>query len=140
MTDDLKCIFCNNQVPTGEEVVAIHPSRGELVAAHADCVTANGGSMPSNEQLDTHLQQEQWIRDQKSGLQSLHDEAYEVGKNMRENGGSFVRALGTALAAADPNNTRKIKATWPEYWEKYKNVPTSQDPTLAESEASVEEE
>ena len=34
-------------------------------------------------------------------------------------GGSFVKALGQAAFAADPENLQKIKDTWPEYWQRY---------------------
>ncbi|HRJ06902.1 MAG TPA: hypothetical protein PK911_05145 [Candidatus Saccharibacteria bacterium] len=37
-------------------------------------------------------------------------------------GGSFVKALGHAAFAADPENLQKIKDTWPEYWEKYTDM------------------
>lgn len=36
-----------------------------------------------------------------------------------EYGGSFVRKLGAAALVADEQNLRRIKATWPEYWEQY---------------------
>ena len=38
---------------------------------------------------------------------------------MRVYGGSFVRALGVALLAADDVNAEKIRRTWPEYWSQY---------------------
>jgi hypothetical protein len=38
---------------------------------------------------------------------------------MIEYGGSFVRKLGAAALVADPENLRKIKAAWPEYWSQY---------------------
>ena len=38
---------------------------------------------------------------------------------MMEYGGSFVRKLGAAALVADEQNLRRIKATWPEYWEQY---------------------
>lgn len=34
-------------------------------------------------------------------------------------GGSFVSALGQAAMYADPENLRRMKRTWPEYWERY---------------------
>ena len=42
-------------------------------------------------------------------------------ENMHRHGGAFARALAHAAAAADPENLAKIKATWPEMWEKYAN-------------------
>ena len=40
-------------------------------------------------------------------------------ETMMEYGGSFVRKLGAAALVADEQNLRRIKATWPEYWEQY---------------------
>jgi hypothetical protein len=37
-------------------------------------------------------------------------------------GGSFVQALAEAFVCADLENRRRIKATWPEYWEQYTNL------------------
>lgn len=34
-------------------------------------------------------------------------------------GGEFVKRLADAYLAADPDNQRKIRTTWPEYWIKY---------------------
>lgn len=34
-------------------------------------------------------------------------------------GGGFVKALGEALSHADPNNARRIKIAFPDYWEEY---------------------
>lgn len=42
-------------------------------------------------------------------------------ETMHKRGGNFARALVHAAAAADPENLAKIKATWPELWEKYAN-------------------
>lgn len=41
---------------------------------------------------------------------------------MQEYGGSFVRALGYAALQADPDNLRKVKDTWPDYWSKYQEM------------------
>lgn len=38
---------------------------------------------------------------------------------MRRFGGSFVQALAQCHRLADAVNKEKIKATWPEYWERY---------------------
>jgi hypothetical protein len=45
-------------------------------------------------------------------------------ENMHQRGGNFARALAHAAAAADPENLAKIKATWPELWERYANWKT----------------
>lgn len=42
-----------------------------------------------------------------------------VARNMEIYGGSFEQNLGRALARADTTNATKIKATWPELWEKF---------------------
>lgn len=38
---------------------------------------------------------------------------------MLEQGGSFVQALGAAFRRADPQNTARLRAAFPEYWDKY---------------------
>ena len=50
-------------------------------------------------------------------------------QNMREYGGSFVKALAEAMLAADEMNLRMIEATWPEYMDRYhpKNWPNGKD-------------
>lgn len=52
----------------------------------------------------------------------IEEEKYFVSQAMLKFGGSFVKALGEALAHADPQNTRKIKAAWPEYWAEYLKI------------------
>ena len=47
------------------------------------------------------------------------NEILRVAGNMKRYGGSFVESLGKALLQADEDNQKKIKATWPEYWEHY---------------------
>ena len=44
---------------------------------------------------------------------------FKVISAMRLFGGSFVHALATAASKADPDNLEKIKAAWPELWERY---------------------
>lgn len=46
-------------------------------------------------------------------------EDFWVLKAMRGYGGGFVNALSEAALRADDDNLRRIKATWPEYWQKY---------------------
>lgn len=43
----------------------------------------------------------------------------DVADAMVRFGGGFVTALGHAFRHADLENQRKIKETWPEYWERY---------------------
>jgi hypothetical protein len=40
---------------------------------------------------------------------------------MHRHGGPFTRALAHAAAAANDEDLAKIKATWPDLWEKYAN-------------------
>lgn len=51
-----------------------------------------------------------------------HDEVINVAGAMTKEGGHFVNALGHALFQADHINQEKIKATWPEYWQQYKDI------------------
>lgn len=51
-----------------------------------------------------------------------HDERLRVAEAMQTYGGSFVKSLGVALLHADRENTRRVKQTWPEYWQKYLNM------------------
>ena len=48
------------------------------------------------------------------------DEKVSVAQAMIRYGGGFVKQLGVALMLADLVNQKKIKDTWPEYWETYK--------------------
>ena len=52
----------------------------------------------------------------------LEEEKYYVSLGMRKYGGSFIQYLGEALAHADIFNTKKIKETWPEYWQDYLEI------------------
>ena len=47
------------------------------------------------------------------------EEKFFVSSGMAKFGGSFAKALGNALACADPDNTRRIKEAFPECWKKY---------------------
>ena len=50
---------------------------------------------------------------------TLEEEKYFVSQGMRKYGGSFVKALGEALAHADPYNAEKIKNNWSKLWKEY---------------------
>jgi hypothetical protein len=43
-------------------------------------------------------------------------------REMRERGGSFVQALAEAAARADPANLGKLKAAFPDLWERYRAI------------------
>ena len=49
-------------------------------------------------------------------------ERVQVRLAMVKFGGSFVKALGRALDFADARNAKKVKAAFPEYWDKYKKL------------------
>lgn len=51
--------------------------------------------------------------------ESQMDEKARVQEAMAERGGSFCQQLGNLLARADSVNTRKIKHTFPDYWQQY---------------------
>lgn len=38
---------------------------------------------------------------------------------MKRYGGSFVKALAEAALHADPDNLKRIKTAFPEYWERF---------------------
>jgi hypothetical protein len=46
------------------------------------------------------------------------DDFYII-RAMREYGGSFVHQLAIAFGSADDENTRRLKAAFPEYWQMY---------------------
>ena len=43
----------------------------------------------------------------------------EIAHSMRRFGGSFVSSLGEALLKADPDNAKRIKKAFPDYWKRY---------------------
>lgn len=51
-----------------------------------------------------------------------HEEKHHVSSKMIKYGGHFVNLLGQMLQTADHINTQKIKNTWPEYWQDYKEM------------------
>lgn len=48
----------------------------------------------------------------------LDTERWQFVAATEERGGSFVRALGKAARLADGENLKRIKQTWPDYWQK----------------------
>ena len=58
------------------------------------------------------------------------NDRFKVGKAMREHGGSFVRALGDAIAYADSENCRRVMHAFPEYWAKYTDLADMRDSVL----------
>lgn len=53
------------------------------------------------------------------GNEEFYLEVWQVSEMMKREGGSFVSKLGELLSQADYFNAKKIKATWPEYWQQY---------------------
>jgi len=45
---------------------------------------------------------------------------YYIEEAMINFGGDFVRRLGMLHRVGDPDNRARIKAAFPEYWEKYR--------------------
>jgi hypothetical protein len=52
----------------------------------------------------------------------MTEKDYKVADAMKKYGGSFVQCLGEACHCADEINLQKIKDTWPDYWNTYKNL------------------
>ena len=55
-----------------------------------------------------------------------HDETGHVARMMVRYGGGFVHHLGEALIHADRDNTARIKEAFPEYWQRYNDMPESE--------------
>lgn len=51
-----------------------------------------------------------------------YSENYAIGAAMVRYGGSFAEGLGRALQNADDENSAKIRQTWPELMERYKDM------------------
>jgi len=52
----------------------------------------------------------------------MNEEDYKVVEAMEKYGGSFVKALAECARRADVHNLRKIKETWSDYWQQYKEM------------------
>lgn len=63
------------------------------------------------------------MSDLKEVLPSIStEEDLQIIEAMETYGGSFVQSLAAAAKAADMYNLAKIKATWAEYWQQYKEM------------------
>jgi hypothetical protein len=51
----------------------------------------------------------------------MNEEELDIVEKMAKFGGSFVKSLAECFLHADPINFLKLKNTFPEYWEEYKN-------------------
>lgn len=52
----------------------------------------------------------------------MTDEDYAIAQAMHRFGGSFICALGALYKRADPENRRRLKVAFPEYFEAYRQV------------------
>lgn len=50
----------------------------------------------------------------------MSEEEYRIVENMRTYGGSFVKALAECFTRADRQNFNKLKVTFMNYWQEYK--------------------
>lgn len=55
--------------------------------------------------------------------ENVDGDKYVVARAMSMYGGGFVKKLAELILLADPANLEKIKNSFPEYWEKYSNMP-----------------
>jgi len=56
-----------------------------------------------------------------------YDKMQATAEAMQRRGGGFVKALGAALAIADPDNRRRICEAFPEYLEQYRKIAERHD-------------
>lgn len=52
----------------------------------------------------------------------MDDDDFAIIECMEKYGGSFVKALAQCFLHADPNNFRKLKGAFNEYWEEYRKM------------------
>jgi hypothetical protein len=52
----------------------------------------------------------------------MSEKDYKTVEAMARFGGSFVKELAVLASRADPENLKKIKDTWPEYWSRYEKM------------------
>ena len=52
----------------------------------------------------------------------MKEEDIKIVEAMEKYGGSFVKALGNAARHADHYNLGKIRQTWVEYWDTYREM------------------
>lgn len=67
-----------------------------------------------------------------------YSEQLLVAESMYQHGEAFVRALGGALRYADTENAKKIKTTFPEYWQSYLDLAITELGLEPESERIIE--
>lgn len=60
---------------------------------------------------------------------------YAVTEAMMIYGGSFVRALGQACRAADPENLARVKLAFADYWIEYTGIAANRAAAITRREA-----
>ncbi len=58
---------------------------------------------------------------------NIQEEKLIVAEGMKKYGGSFARAMGKAILAADNRNLHLIKATWPDMWKDFLDLNQSSE-------------
>lgn len=66
--------------------------------------------------------------------ESEYDKNWWITEAMIRYGGSFVRDLGKLCRHADRQNTAKLRATFPEYWERYSKLVEKTKKAVAEED------
>lgn len=64
----------------------------------------------------------EWMQESVTDCTEAENDRHIVAKAMVRYGGSFISKLGEALYRADPGNTAKLRAAFPEEWNKYKEL------------------
>jgi pyruvate/2-oxoacid:ferredoxin oxidoreductase beta subunit len=59
----------------------------------------------------------------------MNEEDLKIVEAMETYGGSFVKALANAARHADHYNLGKIRQTWSEYWDTYREMAIGVEPT-----------
>lgn len=70
----------------------------------------------------------------------MNDEDLKIVEAMERYGGSFVKALANAARQADHYNLGKIRATWKDYWETYREMAIGMEPTKLHPIKPVQED
>lgn len=84
------------------------------------------GKLPAAHESDVYASriQAEDVLNQRLGSVEMNEQI-RVAASMIQHGGGFVKALGDALHKADPGNAARIKAAFPDYWEKYRQMDTT---------------
>lgn len=69
----------------------------------------------------------------------MNEEDHAIVDAMEKHGGSFVKALANAARHADHYNLGKIRATWSEYWDTYREMSLGLEKTKLRKKTTVKE-